>query len=459
MLISGASMFVAGQFKATSSDRDTITRALRDHMTADIVHDGLRGNVYHVLYAGMSQNADMVSESADEFVEYRDTILEALADEAGLDLPAEARAQLERVRAPLESYLAATEEIIVLVQSQRLEEARGKLSSFLEAFESLEVAMVDVSAQLEAVSENLGAAARSNAQISDIANWGGVALIVLLVGVLLVLSQRYVTRPLGTMTDGLKRLSEGDLDVKAALGQRVAELDELAQVLSVFRAALESRSELAKQAESSAQQNVARVTETTALNKDIADVVISAINGDFAGRVTGNFSDPELTALASSVNSLVETVDRGIAETGEVLAALADTNLTQRVKGNYKGAFAKLKDDTNAVGDKLSEVVGQLRQTSSSLKSATGEILAGANDLAERTTKQAAAIEETSAAMEQLASTVTDNAKRAGSASAKAQGVSHTAEETGEVMKQSNEAMERISSSSQKISNIIGLID
>lgn len=38
------------------------------------------------------------------------------------------------------------------------------------------------------------------------------------------------------------------------------------------------------------------------------------------------------------------------------------------------------------------------------LKTATGEILSGANDLAER--KQAAAIEETSAAMDQLAATV-----------------------------------------------------
>jgi methyl-accepting chemotaxis protein len=93
------------------------------------------------------------------------------------------------------------------------------------------------------------------------------------------------------------------------------------------------------------------------------------------------------------------------------------------------------------------------------LKTATGEILSGANDLAERTTKQAAAIEETSAAMEQLAATVTDNAKRAESASSKAQAVSQTAEQTGEVMKEANDAMERISSSSAKISNIIGMID
>src|SRR5690606_17385106 len=83
----------------------------------------------------------------------------------------------------------------------------------------------------------------------------------------------------------------------------------------------------------------------------------------------------------------------------------------------------------------------------------------GANDLSERTTKQAATIEETSAAMEQLASTVLANAERAREASTVATGVTHTAEEGGQVMGKATDAMERITQSSAKISNIIGLID
>src|SRR6185312_13547182 len=90
---------------------------------------------------------------------------------------------------------------------------------------------------------------------------------------------------------------------------------------------------------------------------------------------------------------------------------------------------------------------------------ATGEILSGANDLSERTVKQAASIEETSAAMEQLSSTVVDNAKRAQEASSKAKVVSQTAGDGGAVMVQAREAMERITASSAKISNIIGMID
>jgi methyl-accepting chemotaxis protein len=127
--------------------------------------------------------------------------------------------------------------------------------------------------------------------------------------------------------------------------------------------------------------------------------------------------------------------------------------------GDYQGSFAKLKADTNAVGDKLTDVVAQLRSTSRALKTATGEILSGANDLSERTTKQAATIEETSAAMEQLATTVAENARMAEDADVKAQSVSQSAAHSGQTMAEANEAMERITSSSAKISNIIGMID
>jgi len=187
--------------------------------------------------------------------------------------------------------------------------------------------------------------------------------------------------------------------------------------------------------------------------------VEAAVSGDFTHRVEAKFPDAELNTLARSVNRLVETVDRGLAETGSVLSALADTDLTHRVNGDYQGAFARLKDDTNAVAERLGDIVGQLRATSGTLKRATGEILSGANDLSERTTRQAATIEETSATMEQLASTVLDNAGKAEAASKKARHVSQAAEEGGEVMNQATKAMDRITASSAKISNIIGLID
>jgi methyl-accepting chemotaxis protein len=155
----------------------------------------------------------------------------------------------------------------------------------------------------------------------------------------------------------------------------------------------------------------------------------------------------------------VATVNSGITQAGSVLTALAKLDLTQRVEGEFAGAFLRLKDDTNAVADTLSAIVEQMRSTAGSLKVATAELLSGANDLSERTTKQAATVEETSAAIDQLADTVRSNAEKAENASAKAAGITRTAEQGGTVMIETTHAMEEITASSARISNIVGVID
>ncbi len=152
-------------------------------------------------------------------------------------------------------------------------------------------------------------------------------------------------------------------------------------------------------------------------------------------------------------------VERTVALTGETLRRLSEGDLTARITETYLPEFAQIKEDANAVADRFEDIVSKLRATSRALRTATGEILSGANDLSERTTRQAATIEETSAAMEQLMHTVSENAARAEQARDKAEAATTLAADGGAVMRDANSAMERITESSAKISNIIGMID
>lgn len=211
-----------------------------------------------------------------------------------------------------------------------------------------------------------------------------------------------------------------------------------------------------------ARRNLMRVERErmrVELHEAFGEVISAAVDGDFSQRVTREFPDVELNKLAHSVNSLVQTVDDGLAETGAVLSALAGADLTQRVQGSFQGAFDKLKTDTNEVADKLTQIVSRLSAASKTLKTATGEVLNGANDLSDRTTEQSATNEETSAVVEQLAGTVRKNAEHAADARENTRQVTQTAEEGGEAMDEASQAMERITASSTAISNIIGMID
>ena len=300
--------------------------------------------------------------------------------------------------------------------------------------------------------------AAANAALPGLAAMAGILLVVM--GLIGLMASRLLTRPIPKLAETMDAIAAGDYAVEVPFVDRGNEIGAMARAVEVFR---ENGQRVSQMTEAEAARIVADQEDRQRMMGELQDafgaVVDAAAAGDFGRRVNVEFPDPELNALSGSVNNLVSTFERGVSEVGSVLGALANTDLTRRMQGDYEGALAQLKSDTNAVAEKLSDVVGQLRATSGTIKTATSEILSGANDLSERTTKQAATIEETSAAMEQLAATVLSNAERAQDASQRSSVVTRTAEEGGQVMADATGAMEKITSSSGKISNIIGLID
>ena len=274
-----------------------------------------------------------------------------------------------------------------------------------------------------------------------------------------VLFARAVTRPVSRLTTAMAEIAADQFDLAVPGLERADELGYMAEAVDVFRSNGLKMRDLRSAELDMNDERASQVRVIQRLQHDIGVVVAAALAGDFSQRLPVDQPDADLRQLAENVNALVETVDRGLGETGIVLAALARADLSVRMQGDYQGAFGQLKADTNAVAEQFSVIVTQLRDTSGALRTVTGDILAGTNDLSERTTRQAATIEQTAAAIEQLGRTVQDNANEADAASRQAHLVSGDAEASGAVMVQATEAMGRITQSSGKISNIIGLID
>jgi methyl-accepting chemotaxis protein len=275
----------------------------------------------------------------------------------------------------------------------------------------------------------------------------------------LYVGTRFVSQPLSKVTQTMARLAEGDFTTEVPYVGEKNEVGQMAAAVQVFKENGIRVAEMNEDERSRHQKAAERAAMMQTFQDSFEGVVAATLRGDLGQRIDAHFDDAEIERIAANFNSLMDTVAGGLSEAGDVLAALADADLSKRMNGTYEGEFARLKDNTNTVAEKLTDIVVQLKKTSFDLKTATGEILSGANDLSERTTKQAATIEETSAAMEQLATTVLANAQRAAGASDNAGQVTVAAEEGGAVMLSANEAMGRITESSAKISNIIGLID
>ncbi len=287
---------------------------------------------------------------------------------------------------------------------------------------------------------------------------GAMALAALGYGTYVII--RSVADRLTTLEVAVSGVARGELDSAVPFVDRKDEIGLIAKATEILRKnSLELKSLTSREVAERADRDAQRQLMMSDLQSSFGSVVGAAGNGDLSQRVPANFADRELNQLAHDVNQLLDTVESGIVATAAVLAALANADLGPRVTGEFNGAFAQLRDDTNAVADKMTQIIGELSDTSRSLRTATGEILSGANDLSERTTRQAATIEETSAAMEQLARTVSDNARDADGASRQAETAAETAGQSGDAMRRATDAMNRITSSSAEIAKVIGMID
>jgi methyl-accepting chemotaxis protein len=201
------------------------------------------------------------------------------------------------------------------------------------------------------------------------------------------------------------------------------------------------------------------MTEQLAVEQGVSRIVFAAGEGDFSQRLSEQGKNGFMLDLARGINEFVIAVDNGLTETVNVLSAMADGDISQRISGEYKGRFRQLKEDANRMGEQVGLIAARITEASSSVHGATNEISVGVSDLSTRTEHQASSLEETAASMEELAATVRQNSDNAQEANQVASAAREAATSGGEVTNDAVAAMQRIEQSSRQISEIVGLIE
>ncbi|EGU61348.1 methyl-accepting chemotaxis protein [Vibrio nigripulchritudo ATCC 27043] len=195
------------------------------------------------------------------------------------------------------------------------------------------------------------------------------------------------------------------------------------------------------------------------IEKEIDDIVMAASNGDLSKKINIEGKEGFFGNLSMGLNDLVSTVEVAMNDVMNTLGAMAKGDLTSRITNDYDGSFGKLKEDTNATAEKLTEVISSIRSSANAVAQGANEIAQGNTDLSQRTEAQASSLEETSASMEQMMGTVKQSSERAENANELSKEAEIQAEKGGKVVDQAVSAMKEINSSSKEISEIIGVID
>jgi len=199
-----------------------------------------------------------------------------------------------------------------------------------------------------------------------------------------------------------------------------------------------------------------------AVNALVADAGMlskAAVEGKLATRADATKHQGDFQKIVQGVNDTLDAVIGPINEAGEVLAATAQKDMTNRVKGDYKGQLAELKENINQAIENLDQTLGQVSEAVDQVMSGGNQISSGSQSLAEGANEQASSLEEISSSLEEMSSMTKQNAENANQAKSLAETARSSAEKGNEAMKRMSAAINQIKASSDQTAKIVKTID
>jgi methyl-accepting chemotaxis protein len=450
-------------FHASSKMGETIdaitasASAIRNHTIGDMLHDGLRADVYAALIRSedKSDGSETIGEAREHAKEFRERITTTKA----LVTSSEASAKLAALDKPLEDYISQAVQIVELAFKDR-RAAQAQMDTFDSRFTALEGSMEAAGDALEQEALTSQENARSARQIARIAAIVSLVMAFGLAVALFLIVLRSIVRPMSSIVGAMKALSSGDSLVAIPHSDRRDEIGDMATAIATFQRSLQAR---AAEEQNRAQTELAvseaqrhAIADTT---QEIGIVVQAAARGDFSRRVEARPQASDLAALVAGINQINTVIDDATSKYAEVLAAIAAGDLTQTADTGYSGKLGELSASINDMVSRLSQTIIAIKDTTHDVTLSAREIKSGAENLSQRTEEQASSLEETAATTEELAASVKAAAHSSRQAVALAENAMAVARNGGNVVANAVGAMERIEGASQKIHDITAVID
>ncbi|OBV37886.1 methyl-accepting chemotaxis protein [Janthinobacterium psychrotolerans] len=189
-------------------------------------------------------------------------------------------------------------------------------------------------------------------------------------------------------------------------------------------------------------------------------------------KAAATYRQVKLLAIALIAGGLLVSALMGYSLIRQVYGQLGGepayaVQIVQRIAGGDLGGEVALRaGDTGSVLAAMSRMranlvstVGEIRQSTETIATASGQIAAGNADLSARTESQAGSLEETASSMEELTATVRHNRDNSLHANQLAQSASAVARKGGQEVALVVGTMNEINQSSKKIVDIISVID
>jgi methyl-accepting chemotaxis protein len=163
--------------------------------------------------------------------------------------------------------------------------------------------------------------------------------------------------------------------------------------------------------------------------------------------------------IVYGVNRTLDAVIGPINEASEALEKIAGKDMTVRVRGEYRGDHAKIKDSLNMAVENLDKALQQVAIGADQVASASVQVSTSGQSLSQGASEQASSLEEISSSLQEMSSMTKQNTLHAREANGVSTEARDSAEKGVESMNRLSSAINRIKTSSDATAKIVKTID
>lgn len=198
------------------------------------------------------------------------------------------------------------------------------------------------------------------------------------------------------LTDGLNRMSRGDLDFSIEAAQADADTSGTRESFVTVSAAVNKTAESIK-----------------FLVKDMGTLAQAAVEGRLAARADATKHQGDFREIVDGVNRTLDAVIGPLNIAAEYVDRISKGEIPPPITDNYMGDFNDIKNNLNAMVRNLTDIVTTIREAADQVAGGSRQMSASSQQMSQGATEQASSVEEVSSSMEQMSSNIRQNADNA----------------------------------------------
>jgi len=298
----------------------------------------------------------------------------------------------------------------------------------------------------------------------------GIALSIIVVMMLTV----SITKPLRKGVLMMQELGRGHLSKRLNM-ERKDEIGSLAKAMDQFADYLQKNVIFNMQQISEGNIDIApaitddrdeigpalkKIVETISnLVKEMEMLTRSATEGKLDIRGNAETFNGAYQEIVAGVNKTLDAIMGPINEASAILEKVANKDLSDRIKGDYKGFYTDIKETINMAVENLDKALQQVAIGAEQVASASVQVSTGGQALSQGASEQASSLEEVSSSLQEMSSMTRQNAQNAREAKGVSEQARESADKGVESMSRMSSAINRIKSSSDSTARIVRTID